>query len=335
MITVGIVGTTSWGTTLGLLAAKAGHRTSLWARTEQRAEELNSQRENRRFLPGATFPDLLTVTASPEAAFAGADVVIIAVPSLTLRKNLDAVAGSVNDAAMVVSATKGIEIASGKRMTQLIAEMWPTVPPDQIGVLSGPNLAPEIARGRPASATVAFPHTGNAQFVQEVFNSDLFRVYTGRDVIGVELGGALKNIIAIGAGFVDGVGLGNNAKAALVTRGLHEITRLGVAMGAEPLTFAGLSGMGDLITTCYSPLSRNYRLGGGMATGSGLEEALRSLGSTAEGVPTTRAAIRLAQRYGVEMPITETTNAVFEGRMSASDAILALMRRAPQPEALI
>jgi glycerol-3-phosphate dehydrogenase (NAD(P)+) len=217
-------------------------------------------------------------------------------------------------------------------MSELIVEEL-KVDRKRVGVLSGPNLAPEIAEGKLSSATAAFSDVERARLVQQTFNTESFRVYTSADVLGVELGGALKNIIAIGAGFIDGVGMGANAKAAFVTRGLHEMARLGVSMGARPETFAGLSGMGDLIATCYSSLSRNYRLGHSLAEGLPLKDALERLGRTAEGVPTTRAAVRLAKRRGVEMPIAETTQRVLSGELRPEQAALALMTRAPRPEA--
>ncbi|MDA0676574.1 MAG: NAD(P)-dependent glycerol-3-phosphate dehydrogenase [Chloroflexi bacterium] len=328
---IGIIGTTGWATTLGILAARAGNRTLLLARTEVEANLLQADRENRRLLPGAAFPDDLAVTADPEAALGTADIILIAVPSVTMRRNLKNVNAAINRGAPIVCATKGIEISSGKRMSELIADELEGHN-GAIGVISGPNLAKEVAAGKAASATVAMQDTYAAELVQKAFNTQLFRIYTSTDVTGVELGGALKNIIAIGAGFIDGIGLGANAKAAFVTRGLHEITRLGVSMGARPETFSGLSGMGDLIASCYSALSRNYRLGVALADGKSLEDALDSLDGTAEGVPTTRAAVRLAAHRGVEMPIAMATHAVLSGELKPEDAAAILMARKPQPE---
>jgi glycerol-3-phosphate dehydrogenase (NAD(P)+) len=231
-----------------------------------------------------------------------------------------------------VCATKGIEIESGKRMSEVIIEELPGFCLDNIGVLSGPNLAPEIAAGKISSSTVAFPSSSVSESVQSILSSDVFRVYRSEDVKGVELGGALKNIVAIGAGFIDGAGLGANIKAAYVTRGLHEITRLGVAMGAKADTFAGLSGMGDLIVTCYSTLSRNYRLGFGLASGQDLQSVLKELGQTVEGAPTSQAAVRLAHQLDIDMPITTATHTVlFEGA-SPRKVVNDLMIRTLQPE---
>jgi glycerol-3-phosphate dehydrogenase (NAD(P)+) len=329
---IGIVGTGAWATTLGILLARIGHKTVLWSRTESRATELTSARVNERAVPGVEFPDLMTVSPSLDESISSAELVIVVVPSVTVRDNLNQIGSAISAESNIVCATKGIEISSGKRMSQVIAEELPAFNPDKIGVLSGPNLAPEVAAGNPATATIAFPNDQIGETVQEQLSSEVFRVYRSEDVIGVELGGALKNIIAIGAAFIDGAGLGSNAKAAYVTRGLHEITRLGVAMGAKPETFAGLSGMGDLLTTCYSPLSRNYRLGIGLASGRDLDTVLTELAQTAEGVPTTQAAVRIAKDLDIEMPITNATHAVlFEGA-SPTDAIRDLMGRTLQPE---
>lgn len=329
---IGIVGTGAWATTLGILLARTGNQTTLWSRSESRAQELSSAGVNERSVPGAEFPASMRVTSSLEESLSDSDLVIVAVPSVTIRDNIMNISSAVSANSTVICATKGIEIETGKRMSQVITEEMPDFPPDQIGVLSGPNLAPEIAAGNVAAATVAFPNDSVAEHAQNVLSSELFRVYRSADVTGVELGGALKNIVAIGAAFIDGVGLGANAKASYVTRGLHEITRLGVAMGARADTFAGLSGMGDLLATCYSNLSRNYRLGLGLASGGDLDTVLKELGQTAEGAPTTQAAVRLARELNVEMPIADATHAVlFEGA-SPQDAVHKLMSRIPQPE---
>lgn len=331
MSRIGIVGTTGWGTALAILAARAGNETVLWSRSDAEANELQSERENVRLLPGAAFPTNLTVTSDADLALGKADVIIVSVPSVTMRQNLRSIRANAAPDAIVVCATKGIEVSSGKRMSELIREEL-NIDRSRAGMISGPNLAAEIAAGKAASATVAFESDDAAETVQQALNTQLFRLYTSTDVTGVELGGALKNIVAIGAGFIDGVGMGANAKAAFVTRGLHEITRLGVSLGARPETFAGLSGMGDLIATCYSALSRNYRLGQSLAEGLSLKTALSRLGRTAEGVPTTQAAVKLAERYGVEMPIALATHAVLSGSLKPEQAAAALMTRKPQPE---
>ena len=331
MSRIGIVGTTGWGTALGILAARAGNETVLWSRSDADADELEAARENVRLLPGTAFPANLSVTANSNDALGDAEIIVVSVPSVTMRQNLRRIRKDSARDAIVVCATKGIEITSGKRMTELIVEEL-GIDRSRAGVISGPNFAAEIATGKAASATVAFESEAVAVKIQDALNTQLFRLYTSSDVTGVELGGALKNIVAIGAGFIDGVGLGANAKAAFVTRGLHEITRLGISLGARPETFAGLSGMGDLIATCYSDLSRNYRLGMSLADGTPLEAALSKLGRTAEGVPTTEAALRLADRRGVEMPIALATHGVLSGKLKPEDAASVLLARKPQPE---
>ncbi|MGA0276023.1 MAG: NAD(P)H-dependent glycerol-3-phosphate dehydrogenase [Dehalococcoidia bacterium] len=332
MTRVGIIGTGAWATTLGILLTRQGHDATLWARNSEVAQRLSADRSNERFLPGVPFPDQLSVTDSIEGALSGTEIAVIAVPSVTMRDNASLISSYLSENSAIVCATKGIEISSGKRMTEVIREEVRAVPPSRIGALSGPNLAPEIASGKVSTATSAFEDESVGVSVQELFSSEVFRVYRSEDVTGVELGGALKNIIAIGAGFIDGADLGNNAKAAYITRGLHEITRLGVAMGARPDTFAGLSGMGDLIATCISPLSRNYRLGVGLASGKDLESVLGELGQTAEGVPTTQAAVQIAKGLDIDMPITTATYQVlFEG-MEPVQAIRELMVRSLQPE---
>ncbi len=329
---VGIVGTGAWATTLGILLARTGHETVLWSRSEARAAELIRARINERSVPGVQFPASMSVSASLNESFSESEIVIVAVPSVSVRQNLKDVSNALSSVTSIVCATKGIEIESGKRMSEVISEELPEFCVDNIGVLSGPNLAPEIAAGKISSATLAFPNSDVSESVQSILSSDVFRVYRSQDVKGVELGGALKNIVAIGAGFIDGAGLGANIKAAYVTRGLYEITRLGIAMGANGDTFAGLSGMGDLIVTCYSTLSRNYRLGFGLASGKDLQSVVAELGQTVEGAPTSQAAVRLAQQLDIDMPITKATHAVlFEGA-SARDVVNDLMVRTLQPE---
>ena len=329
---IGIVGTGAWATTLGILLARTGYETVLWSRSETRAAELERSRVNERSVPGVQFPASMSVSASLDESFSESDLVIVAVPSISVRENLKHLSYALSAVTSIVCATKGIEIESGKRMSEVIIEELPGFCLDNIGVLSGPNLAPEIAAGKISSATVAFPSSSVSESVQSILSSDVFRVYRSEDVKGVELGGALKNIIAIGAGFIDGAGLGANIKAAYVTRGLYEITRLGVAMGAKADTFAGLSGMGDLIVTCYSTLSRNYRLGFGLASGRDLQSVLKELGQTVEGAPTSQAAVRLAHQLDIDMPITTATHAVlFEGA-SPRKVVNDLMVRTLQPE---
>lgn len=331
MARISVAGTTGWGVTLALVCARDGHDVTLWARTEAESEELASGHSPRP-RPGVDLHPDIRVVGTPGEAFTSSDVVLFVVPSTTVRANVREIAPWLPPGAIVVSCTKGIEIETGKRMTELICEEAPGLDRARVGALSGPNLALEIAQGQVSSATLAFPSSEAATAAQSVLNSERFRVYRSTDVAGVELGGALKNIITIGAGIIDGMGVGNNAKSAFVTRGLHEVSRLGVTLGARQETFAGLSGMGDLIASCYSGLSRNRGLGEKLASGSNPGDLISGMTQTAEGVPTTRAAMRIARRRGVEMPITEMTHRVlFEG-LSPQQALVELMRRAPQPE---
>ncbi len=332
MAKIGVVGTTSWGTTLGIIAAKEGHEVRLWARSEEEATLLRSSGENGRFLPGAPFPAGLDVTASAQEALHGAEMAIVAVPSPTMRENLSDVRDALDDSTVVVSATKGLEVGTARRMSQLIHEELPSSRFDKVCALSGPNLASEIIDGKPSSTVVASPNEDAAMLAQSLLRSSRFRVYTNTDIVGVELGGALKNIVAIGAGVCDGFGVGDNAKAAFITRGLAEIARIGAAAGGDPATLAGLAGMGDLIATCASPLSRNHQVGEQLAAGKTLPEIKASMSHVAEGITTTMAALTLAEKLNVEMPITQTTYEVLYDGLPIDKAIVALMERAPSPE---
>ena len=332
MATVGIVGTTSWGTTLGIILARKGIDVALWARTEAEASRIRQDGQNVRFVPGIDFPPSLSVTASVNEALGGAELVIIAVPSSTIRDNVVKVRNSLPASAVIVSATKGLEVGTGKRVSQVLAEELPASNGRGVCALSGPNLAKEIVQGKPSSTVVASSDAAAAQKAQDIINSPRFRVYTNDDIVGVELGGALKNIIALGAGICDGLCYGDNAKAAFMTRGLAEIARLGVAAGANPMTLAGLAGMGDLIATCSSSLSRNHYVGAQLAAGKQLAEIRESMVNVAEGVDTTAAAITLADQLGVEMPITRATYDVLYEDVPLDEAIANLLGRAPRPE---
>lgn len=332
MPSVSVVGTTSWGTTLAIVAARNGLDVVLWAREEAEACLIREQGENRRFLPGWPFPDTVTVTSSPRDAFNSADLVLFAVPPRTLRANTRDIRTHINSGAVVVSATKGLELRSCKRMSQLLLEELPSELQSNICVLSGPNLATEIVQGKPSTTVVGSLNSDAARTVQEMLTSSTFRVYTNRDMVGVELGGALKNIIAIGAGICDGFSFGDNAKAAFMTRGLAEISRLGVAAGGELMTLAGLAGMGDLIATCSSSLSRNHYLGEQLAMGKEIDEIKADMNHVAEGVDTTAAAVQLASELGVDMPIAKATYSVLFDGMSVEQAVCDLMGRVPTPE---
>ena len=332
MAQIGVVGTTSWGTTLAILLAQQGHQVSLLARTEEEARRLMDAGEHVGRVPGVPFPETLRVTADPQEALGQAQLVLLVVPSQTMAKNLAWVAEQVNPKAVVVSGTKGLEVGTGRRMSQLLREGLSEPLHRRICVLTGPNLSREIAAGRPASAVVASEDEEAAHLAQEWLMSPRFRVYTSTDVIGAELGGALKNIIALGAGICDGLEYGDNAKAGFMTRGLAEITRLGVAAGANPLTFAGLTGLGDLVATCSSPHSRNRYVGEQLAKGRKLPDILAGMNQVAEGVNTTTAALKLAEPLGVEMPIAEATARVLFHGLEVQQAITELMGRAPRPE---
>jgi glycerol-3-phosphate dehydrogenase (NAD(P)+) len=328
---IAVVGAGAWGTTLSALASKLGP-TTLWAREPEVVAAIHDQHENCTFLPGVTLPAAIQATDDLEEAVAGAEAVVLAVPAQHLRAVVTEAGEWIHDGALVVSVAKGIEAGSAKRMTEVLTEELPRLHRDSIGVLAGPNLAREVIAGHPSATTVAFADPGAAEAIQQRITGPTFRVYTSTDVVGCEIGGAVKNVIAIAAGVAAGLGCGMNTMAALVTRGLAELTRLGVALGGEPLTFLGLAGNGDLIATCGSPLSRNHRVGAELAAGWTLSEILAGKSSVAEGVTTAPVIVELARRHDVEMPISEVVAAVLDGQTSPRDAITTLMSRQPRPE---
>jgi glycerol-3-phosphate dehydrogenase (NAD(P)+) len=292
---------------------------------------MQRQHENALFLPDFHFPSTLRVTADIEEAVRGKELLLLVTPSQRMRENVRVLAPYVGKDTLLVSGSKGIEIRSLKRMTEILEEEIPGSR-SRIAALSGPNIAREVAEGKPTAAVVAAHEPDIGVRIRTLLTAMHYRVYTAHDVVGVELAGALKNIIAIGAGFNDGMGYGENAKAAFITRGLAEISRLGIAAGAHPLTFAGLAGIGDLIATCASPLSRNQQLGRRLAAGEKLDDILKSTRTVAEGVTTTQAALQMAAQYQVEMPITEQLNMVlFEG-LDPRKAVPELMMRDPKSE---
>jgi len=331
MVAVGVVGSGAWGTTLALLLAHKGISTTLWEHRAERVVEMQRQHENAFFLPTFAFPTTLAVTADIAEATRQKDMVLLVTPSQRMRENMRLLVPHITQDTILVSASKGIEIGTLKRMTQVISEEVP-VTYTQVAALSGPNIAREVAEEKPTAAVVAALDPGVAARVQKLLGSSHFRVYTSQDVVGVELSGALKNIIAIGAGFNDGMGYGDNAKAAFITRGLAEISRLGIAAGAHPLTFAGLAGIGDLIATCASPLSRNQQLGRRLASGEKLDDILKSTHTVAEGVTTTKAALQLAARYNVDMPITTQLSYVLFQGLDPHQAVPELMMRGSKGE---
>lgn len=331
MASVGVIGSGAWGTTLALLLAKKGIATTLWDHQPARAADMRRQRENDLFLPGFHFPNTLRVTSDIAEAVEQRDMLLLVTPSQRMRENLRALAPYLGKDTLLISASKGIEVGSLKRMTEVIAEEIPGAQA-RVATLSGPNLSLEVAQGKPTAAVVASTTYEVAVQFRTLLTTSYFRVYSSHDVIGVELGGALKNIIAIGAGMNDGLGYGENAKAAFITRGLAEIARLGIAAGANPLTFSGLAGIGDLIATCASPLSRNQQLGRRLAAGEKLNDILSTTHSVAEGVTTTRAALQLAAHYNVEMPIAHQLSLIlFEG-LDPHKAVPELMLRDPKGE---
>jgi glycerol-3-phosphate dehydrogenase (NAD(P)+) len=327
---VAVVGAGAWGTTLAAIVARQ-EPVSLVARTEQAAAAIQKDRRNERRLPGIDLPDGLMATADPAAVSDAADLVVIAVPSSHVRSAVAAIAPFLAPTADVVSVVKGLEPGSLLRMSEVIAQAA-GIRASRIAALSGPNLALEIARGLPASAVVAADDPSLADRVVARLGRREFRLYVNSDILGVELAGSLKNIVAIAAGAADGLGFGDNGKAGLITRGLAEMTRLGIAAGANPLTFAGLAGIGDVVATCGSGLSRNHRLGEELAKGRKWAEIEASLPGVAEGAYTVDAALALARRYDVEMPIAqEVHNALFEGK-SVQRCLIDLLSRESKDE---
>ncbi|MFI1015627.1 NAD(P)H-dependent glycerol-3-phosphate dehydrogenase [Streptomyces sp. NPDC020965] len=326
-----VFGTGSWGTAFGMVLADAGCEVTLWGRRAELADAVNTTRTNPDYLPGIELPATLRATTDPAAALDGADFAVLAVPSQTLRGNLAAWVPELAADTVLVSLMKGIELGSAKRMSEVIQEVA-GVPAERVAVVTGPNLAKEIAQRRPAAAVVACPDEAVAQRLQSVCHTPYFRPYTNTDVIGCELGGAVKNVIGLAVGIADGMGLGDNAKGSLITRGLAETTRLGLAMGADPLTFSGLAGLGDLVATCSSPLSRNHTFGTNLGRGMTLQETIAVTKQTAEGVKSCESVLDLARRHGVDMPITETVvDIVHEGKPPMV-ALKELMSRSAKPE---
>jgi glycerol-3-phosphate dehydrogenase (NAD(P)+) len=330
-VNVSVIGAGAWGTTLAsLLVARNAVR--LWAREPEVVASIQQTHQNRLFLDGVPLADGLVVTNQLDEALDGADIVIVAVPSQFVRTTIAAAEPFVSNRSVIVSVTKGIELETRLRPTQVLADVLVGHDPAKIGVLSGPNLAREISVGYPAATCVAFGEATQALAVQALFAGDILRVYTSDDVVGCEIGGAAKNVIAIAAGFADGLGYGTNTKAALITRGLAELTRLGVALGGRPLTFLGLAGNGDLIATCSSPLSRNRRFGEELAKGGSVAEMIEATHTVAEGVDTAPALLALARDVGVDMPLSATVDAVLRGELKGGDVVAALMSRKPQVE---
>ena len=328
---VAVVGAGSWGTAVAAIVA-GNVPTTLWARRPELAAQICDTHENGTYLPGIALPENLNATASLEEACAGADVLVLGVPSHGLRSVLADARPYVGPNVPVVSLAKGIEQATLARMTEVACEVFDGHDPACIGVLTGPNLAREVAAGQPTASVVAMSDPAVAEEMQRLFFAPTFRVYTNPDVVGCEMAGALKNVLAIGAGIADGLGYGDNTKAALMTRGLAELARLGVAMGGDPLTFAGLAGMGDLIATCSSPQSRNRHVGVELGKGRALDDIVAEMNMVAEGVKSSRPLCELARRNDVEVPIAEHVVKVLYEDVSPHEMVASLMLRQAKPE---
>lgn len=323
MAKIVVLGSGGWGTALALTAFRNGHQVSLWSKFPEEIEEIQKNGENKKLLPGVAIPKEICLT-SDLACTETADLIIMAVPSFAVRQTAKLLTPFIKAGTTVVNVSKGLEEGSLKRLSVTIQEELPTA---KVAVLSGPSHAEEVSRGIPTTVVAAAAEMSTAEYIQELFASGTFRIYTNSDIIGVELGAALKNVIALCAGVCDGLGLGDNTKAALMTRGITEIARLGEALGARPETFGGLSGIGDLIVTCTSMHSRNRRAGILIGQGKTAAQAIEAIGMTVEGYHAAKTAKELADKAGVEMPIVEQCYAVLYGGLTAKQAILNLMSR--------
>lgn len=331
MTRIAVMGGGSWGTAFAMVLADAGGDVTIWAREPQVVEGINSDHVNERYHPGIPLAPSIRATLDPAAALAGADIVVLAIPAQSLRENLSTWQAMLGPDAVLVSLMKGIEIGTSARMSQVIAEAG-HIPAERIAVVSGPNLAREIAMKQPAATTVACADETSALRLQDACTTDYFRPYWTTDVVGVEIGGSVKNVIALANGIAAGMGLGENSQASLITRGLAEMVRLGAALGADPLTFQGLAGVGDLIATCQSSLSRNRTFGESLGRGLSFEEATQAMKQTCEGVKSARSIYQLAQAHQVEMPITEQVVAVVHDGMPPANILGNFMSRAPRSE---
>ncbi len=323
---IAVLGCGSWGTALAIVLAGKELPVTMWCRRAEQAREMRETRENRHYLPGVALPGSVRVTTSLEDAIRTAEHIVLAVPSQALRALLEALRPYLPEGALLINTAKGLEVGTNLRMSQVAEEVLPGIG-RRFAVLYGPSHAEEVGRGLPAAVVACSANTATAEAVQDLFMCASFRVYTNRDLVGVEIGGAVKNIIAIATGISSGLGLGDNAQAALITRGMAEITRLGVRMGADPQTFSGLTGIGDLVVTCTSLHSRNHRCGLALGQGKKLDEILRDMGMVVEGVETTRATVELARQLGVYMPISEMMYRVLFENFSVERAVTELMCR--------
>ncbi|MGH8888875.1 MAG: NAD(P)H-dependent glycerol-3-phosphate dehydrogenase [Acidothermaceae bacterium] len=331
MTRAAIFGAGSWGTAFGMVLADAGTATTLCARRADIADAINTRHQNPWYQRGIPLPEGLAATTDAVAAVNGADIVVLAVPAQTLRANLASWAPLFPADALLVSLIKGVELGTTKRMSEVIREVA-DVAEERVAIVSGPNLAREIAERQPSASVVACTDLHNAERLQTACQTSYFRPYTNTDVTGCELAGAVKNVIAVAVGIADGMGLGDNSKASIVTRGLAETARLGVALGADPMTFAGLAGLGDLVATCASPLSRNHSVGEHLGRGMSVEDALAATTTTAEGVMSSQSILELARKHDIEVPITEVVVSVLYEHLRPREGVARLMSRAAKPE---
>jgi glycerol-3-phosphate dehydrogenase (NAD(P)+) len=331
MTQVSVLSAGSWGTAFSLVLADAGNDVTLWARREEVCETINERHENVDYLPGVALPPTIGATHDTEKALAGADVVVFAVPSQTFRTNLEQWAPHIPDDAVMVSLMKGVELGTLKRMSEVIGEVT-GAGPGRIAVVSGPNLSHEIAQREPAASVVACTDEAVAKQVQHLVHGPAFRPYTSVDVVGCEVGGAYKNVVALSVGMAVGLGFGDNTRASVITRGLAETARLAMAMRADPLTLMGLAGLGDLVATCSSPLSRNRTFGEKLGLGMTTEEVVASTRQVAEGAKSCSSLLALARKVGVDAPIAEHVEAVVQGRMTAPDMMESFVARETKAE---
>lgn len=331
MSRVAVMGAGSWGTAFSIVLADAGNEVTLWARRQEVCDAVNQRRENTDYLPGIELPEAITATHDPAKALAGAEFVVLAVPSQTLRENLVEWVELIPEDAVLVSLMKGVELGTLKRMSEVIAEVT-GAPPERIAVVSGPNLSHEIARREPAASVVACADEDVAKRLRVLCHSPAFRPYSSSDVVGCELGGAYKNVIALGVGMAVGLGFGDNTTASVITRGLAETARLATALGADPMTLMGLAGLGDLVATCSSPLSRNRTFGEKLGQGMTTAELTASTRQVAEGVKSCSSLLALAERAGVYAPIVHHVQKVVEGELTASDMLSSLVNRDTKSE---
>ena len=331
MSKVAVFGAGSWGTAFSLVLADAGNQVSMWARREELSETVNGKRENTDYLPGIELPRAIQATHDPEEALADASIVVLAVPSQSLRSNLEHWAEHIPSDAVLMSLMKGVELGTMLRMSEVIEEVT-GIADERVAVLTGPNLAREIAERQPAASVIACSDADVAEALQARSHTAAFRPYTNTDVIGCELGGATKNVVALAVGLAQGLGFGDNATASVITRGLAEMARLGQALGADPMTFSGLAGLGDLVATCSSPLSRNRTFGEKLGQGMTVEEIVASTRQVAEGVKSCAAIEALAAKHEVYTPIVHAVAALIRGETTPQEMVTSMISRAAKPE---